>query len=149
MITFQKESFVSVMPEMPEMFHALWLEQATEQDDVEIDPDWDRYAALDMSGQLHMLTARDEGIMVGYYMALVMPSLHYKTLLTAFADLYYLHPEYRKGMNGVRLFKEANAMLKALGVKKSYVMTNVRFPITIILKRLGYNCIEHAFARFL
>ncbi len=148
-LTFQKETFAAIMHELPDIWSALWLEQSTDKEEVPMEPDWYRYAAMDAAKQLHILTVRHEAHLVGFYMALVMPSLHFRSLLTAYADLYYIYPAYRFGWAGVRMVKEAETMLKMLGVKKSYVMTNSRNPITMLLKRLKYDLVEYAFAKFL
>lgn len=121
---------------------------------IPLDPAWHWYVDMELSGCYHMMTVRDEGILVGYYGAIVKPHLHYKTSLTAWSDILYILPEYRKtgwGLagTGYRLICEAEKMLKDLGVQKSYLMTKAYLPIKIIVKRLKYRLTEIIYTKLL
>ena len=48
------------------MFHEHWKELALNQDTIKLDPDWDKFYALDVQGILRILTVRVEGRLVGY-----------------------------------------------------------------------------------
>lgn len=148
-ITYQKEWFSKIMPELPEIFLEHWKEVGLDRDKVPLDPDWNRYVFMEAQGFLHVTTARDDGRLIGYYVAIIMPHLHYKTSLTAFSDIFYLRPEYRFGLTGYRLFTETEKYLKLLHVQKSYVMTKAHLPINIIMKRLKYKLIERIFTKLL
>ena len=149
MITFQKESWIDLLPELPAIFLAHWEEVALERTVIPLEPDWERYSRMDLEGVSHMLTVRDDGILVGYYHAIVMPHLHYRSSKTAWSDLIYLHPEYRKGLTGYKMLKHAEKMLKDLGVQRSYLMTKAHLPINILMKRLKYRLVERTFTKLL
>ena len=149
MITFQKESWLKLTPELPAIFHEHWLEIGLHHKQIPLEPDWERYAKMDLEGVSHMMTVRDDGILVGYYHAIVMPHLHYKSSLTAWSDLIYLHPLYRRGLTGYKLLRQAEKMLKGLGVQRSYVMTKAHLPINILMKRLKYRLVERTFTKLL
>lgn len=149
MITFKKESFTQLMEELPPLFHEHWLEVARDKKAIPLDMDWKRYIEMDAMGQLHTMTVREDGILVGYFVAIVWTHLHYKTSLTAWSDIFYLHPAYRSGWTGYKLFVHVEAMLKTLGVQKSYVMTKAHLPINIIMKRLKYRLVERVFTKLL
>ena len=51
-----------------------WEEVANNKDTIPLDIDWERYRALDDDGSLHVLTARDDGELVGYVMHVIAPS---------------------------------------------------------------------------
>ncbi len=153
-LTFQKESFTAIMPELPEIFCRHWEEIALDKTAIKLDPDWERYMAFDASGVLHMLTVREDKKLVGYYLALVMPHLHYKSSLTAFSDIFYILPEHRRSGRGLKnagykMFEEVEKMLREAGVQKSYVMTKVHLPITMLMKRLKYRFIERTYTKLL
>lgn len=149
MITFKKESFTKIMHELPPLFHEHWKEVALNKKQIPLDPDWSRYMDMDALGQIHMMTVRDDGILIGYYVALVWTHLHYKTSKTAWSDILYLHPAYRLGWTGYKLFVHVERMLKAEGVQRSYVMTKAHLPINMIMKRLKYRLIERIFSKLL
>ena len=149
MLSFQKERFSDILEELPEIFYRHWEEVALDRTVITLDPDWERYAQLDKMNQLHMMTVRDDGVLIGYFLAFVWPHIHYKSSMTAWSDIFYLMPEYRFGWTGYKLFKHAEKMLKVLGVQKSYVMTKRHIPLNMLMKRLGYRLIEKVYTRLL
>ena len=138
-LTYQRERLVEIIHDLPALFAAHWVELGSED---ELEPDWVRYAGMDASGVLHCLTVRDEGKLVGYFFALITPSLHYKSLLTAYSDGFFLLPEYRKGMAGVKLLTLAEKYLAELGVKTVYLVTRVGHGYGNLLTRLGFAPFE-------
>lgn len=149
MITFQRESFLTIKHELPELFQRHWEEVALDHMEVPLDPDWRCYSEMATMGILHVVTARDNGRLIGYYFAIVRPHLHYKSTLTAFSDIFIIMPEYRKGWTGYRLLKEAEKMLKDIGVRKSYLMTKVHIPLILLVKRLKYRFVERVYTKLL
>lgn len=142
------------MEELPPLFHEHWLEVGLHRKQIPLDPDWKRYQDMDAGGQLHMITVRDEGILVGYYLAIVWTHLHYKTSKTAWSDLLFILPGYRatgRGMvnTGYELLKYMETSLKSAGVQRTYLMTKAHLPINILMKRLKYRLIERVFSKLL
>lgn len=153
-ITFQKESFIKLMPELPELFYEHWAELYFDKDEIPLDPDWARYAALELQGILHMITARDDGVLIGYYVGIVTTHIHFKLLLTAWSDMFYIHSDYRKtgkGMvsTGTALLKAVDKILKEMGVRKSYIVTSEKLPINILMRWLKYRRNEVVYTRLL
>lgn len=146
-ITFQKELFRKLMWELPPLF--IEHDKEVGEDEGDIDPDWERYCNMELGGQVHVLTIRDDGRLVGYYISVVAPDLHRKYKLNSYSDMFYLRPEYRFGWTGMRLFTETEKMLNALGVRKSYLVTKVKLPVTIFIKRLKYVLVEKVYAKTL
>lgn len=62
---------------------------------------------------LRIVIAYGEGNAVGYHVAVVTPNPHDVDSLIAVSDMFYLHPDYRKGLSGAELLKAAEADLKA------------------------------------
>lgn len=154
MITYQKEWFGKIMPELPDIFYAHWQEIALEKKAIKLAPDWNRYIALEAAKMLHIMTVRDNGILIGYYFGLVSSHLHYKASLTAWSDLFFVLPEYRTagfGLIGIgqRLLREAEKMLKDLGVQRHYMMTKQHLPLNMLMKRLRYKLVEKVYTRLL
>lgn len=50
---------------------------------------------------------------VGYHMAVVTPNPHDSSRMLIASDMFYLHPDYRKGRAGIELLKVAEVDLKA------------------------------------
>ena len=86
---------------------------------------------------LKIFTVREHRKLVGYYIAFVTPSLHCKGLPQAIADVVYLHPDYRKGFTGYKLFKFAEQCLIEDGIKVLHLTTTEANPIDAIVGKLG------------
>lgn len=140
MITYTVENnWVKFKAEIEPLLEAHWREIALDHSAAPLDPDWDEYTRLDTLGQLHLLAVRNDGTLVGYYIGIVKPHLHYKSTLMAFNDVIYIKPEFRQGMVGVRIFKEIEKSLKERGVKKMFMNTKKHHNFGSILERLGYS----------
>jgi hypothetical protein len=139
-ISFEVERFSDVIGEMREYFTAHYQELATFKDKIsEVNPDYALYEAMDAAGKLHLVTARDEGKLVGYYVGVVMPQPHYKTTLAAMADLYWLHPDYRKGFTGVDFLRFIESSLKERGVQVTVMGTKLSKDLGRLYEHLGYQ----------
>ena len=152
MLSYQKERFVDIITELPEIFYKHWDEIALDKDTIPLNPAWDEYTRLEAIGVLHVTTARDEGRLAGYIFSLVHPHLHYKQSLTAYTDLMYLRREYTRGFGVFRyasLIRHSEKMLRDLGVQKRYLMTKVYHDLTPLFARLGYRFIEKISAKLL
>jgi GNAT superfamily N-acetyltransferase len=138
MIKFGVERYYQVSEDIKELIKLHYEEIAVNKDVIPLDPDWDRYKALDDSGLIMTVTARDEGKLIGYAIFFVTSHLHYKSTVYANNDLLYLHPDYRKGLVGVRLITISEGFLKQRGVTK--IMWHIKFnkDFSRLLHHLGY-----------
>lgn len=143
---FGWERFYQLAHELPPLFMEHWKELALNQDAIPLDPDWDKYYALDISGALQVLTARlPSGQLVGYVFLVVGCPLHYKSTLFGGVDIFYLDPMVRAGWTGVRLIKELIKGAKALKIVHLSMHTKIHFAgnrVTKLLQRLGFVPIE-------
>ena len=119
-----------------------------------LEPAWDRYFDMALVRQLHCLTVRDNGVLVGYLFVVVCPHLHYASTLWAQTDLFWLDPAYRSGFTGVRMFKEMEKKLREFKVKVVYINAKLHFEsdrgtIGKIFERLGYKAVEIAYSKYL
>lgn len=158
MITYQKESFSALRYELNPIIGVHWEEVALDRETIPLNPWWDRYMQLETQGNLHVLVVRDNGRLIGYYFGLVAPHLHYAQSITAHTDIFYLDPEYRSGYTGIKLFIEAEKMLRRLNVQKMYIANKVHGTIhgrkqTLdmqpVFTRLGFKFIEKHYAKLL
>lgn len=139
MITFQVERWASYYPECEWLWKLQYAEVGPDREKVALKMDIPSYEDLDSRGQLFILTARERGSIIGYYLAIVRTHLHYADLLCAFEDIYFVAPANRKGLIGFKLLKEAEKRLKARGVKKVFVMTKKSKNVSRLFERLGYT----------
>lgn len=151
-ITIQLESIKDVRYEADEILRKHWEEIALNKDTTPLDPNWELYLELDRLGLISLTTARYNGKLVGYFCYIVCPNLHYKSLKVADGDIFYIDSEYR-GRFAVRLLKESEKNLKALGCNKIFNKTKKHFKnlhgvsAGKLFEACGYTEIESVFSK--
>ena len=106
---------------------ALWIEHyeflaQAHDHKMPMSPDVAQYEALEASGQLEILVAREAGQMVGYSLFVVRRHLHYSAFV-AFEDSYFLTARLRRGGNGYRMIAATLDRVWARGAQRAYFMT--------------------------
>lgn len=162
MIKFQVENWFECKEKMEPLWQTHWEEVSLNQEKIKLNVWSEAFDQTAKMGQLHVVTARYEDEIVGYYICLVRPHLHYKNSLTAYTDAFYLHPEHRKGFNGINLFKFVEKSLKDRGVERIITMTKIEFDKnkkvktkkstpdkSLMLKRLGYTFAEKVYTKYI
>lgn len=148
-ITYQREWFIKIMPELPALFLKHYDEIALDKNKMELDPAWIQYVNLESAGVLHVLTMRVDGVLAGYYFNLVYPHLHYSKILCSFGDMFFIDKKYRTPWRYVKLFVENEKFLRSIGTKKVFVMTKVHRDFRPVMKRLKYRFIERIFSKWI
>lgn len=139
-LTFNVEKWSDVLPELRPLFDMLWSDVAVDKDRFVAKCDEEKYATCEAVGLLHLVTARDNGKLVGYFVMLVNPNPHYLGAgLMAFTDQYFLLPSYRKGNNGVKLFSFMELTLRAKGVVKMYTSNKLHRDRSVMFEGLGFK----------
>ena len=150
-VTYQTEPWEAYFPECQPLWLQHWLEVALNHAAIPLDPDVERYQAFADAGQLHILSMRDAGKLVGYHVTICTGHLHYKGTLHGLVDLYYVLPAYRKGRAGIRLFQHAEAALRDRGVMKLQTATKIHAHLDMsrLLEHLGYVQVEKVYSKLL
>ncbi|WP_157407089.1 hypothetical protein [Janthinobacterium sp. CG3] len=149
MITFQVEKWRDALPEMEPILVQHWHEIALGHAQVPLDIARDRYQAMCDAGVLHVVTVRDDGVMVGYHVAIVSGHLHYLSTVHGITDVYFILPAYRKGFTGIRLFKYVEVAMRKLGVKKLITGTKRHLDQGKVLQFLGYSPTETIYTKYI
>lgn len=148
-LIFAVESWAQYWPEAKPLVELHWQEIALDQEHVPLAVDEAGYVALDGAGILHIVTARDEGRLVGYWLGMVKGHLHYRTTLHAVMDVVWLHPAYRRGVNGYQLFHAVERTLRQRGVVKVIMGCKLHLDFSRLYARLGYHEIERTWSKLL
>lgn len=141
-------------PNLQELLREHWEDLAIHKDQMILDPDWDRYFAIEGAGFYRVWAARDGATLAGYVGWFLQPHIHYKSTRLAMEDLYLLSTPYRKGLAGVRMFKTALDALKELGVERVIVHSKVHYQaerggLGPLFKRLGFVHMDELWSRML
>ena len=151
-LTAQQERFSAIARELPPLFERHWQELGTSRDTIPLDPDWDRYLALDVQGLLAVTTARVDGVLVGYIFNIVGPHLHYRSTLHADIEMFWLDPAYRGSLFVLSWFRNNDVMLRELGIKRVHVAVKTGYRdgrVGSVFKRLGYGPVETVYGKAL
>jgi hypothetical protein len=139
---FAHESYINVKNEIKPLIQEHWKEIALHQDDIKLEPNWNTYSRLADQGALRVYTARKSGELVGYFVCIVMPSLHYMRHLFANNDIIFLKKSERKGTAGIRLIKFAIEELKKDGVTLINVNVKKKQDFGKVLEHLEFEHVE-------
>ncbi|HKS73541.1 MAG TPA: GNAT family N-acetyltransferase [Terriglobales bacterium] len=146
--TFQTERYRDVAEELKVLLPLHWKELALYQDDISLDPDYDFYSRLDEIGGMAMFTVRKDGELRGYAVYFVRPHPHYKSAKWAVADIFWLHPEDRRGNIGHKLFGTVERGLAEIGVNVMHTTTKVHSPAAgFLLESMGHAMVEKGYSK--
>lgn len=146
MITFAVEKLDSCLEELKPLLNEHWEEIAWYKDKISYVPSYDKYYALEDAGVLHIVIARDEGKIIGYYVSMVNYSLHYMNTKFAVNDILFIHPDYRGGSAAYRMFKFAFKELKKIGVDCITIHMKTDFPFDRLCESLGMKKQEYLYS---
>jgi hypothetical protein len=146
----QTEGWQNALPELRNLFPMLWEEVAVDKDRFTSKCDESKYESLDKAGILHLVTARENKALVGFFLVFVTPNAHYEGAgMMAFTDLYYLCPTFRKGANGLKMFSFMEKTLREIGVVKIYTSHKLHKDRSNFLKFLGYQATDMVYSKCL
>lgn len=122
-----------------------------DKDRIPMSVDEGRYAAGYEQGQVHIVTARHDGKLVGYFIFFVISHMHYKTSgPMGYVDMYYILKEHRSGGTGAKLLMLAESSLKAMrGVSKIYLSCKIHQDHDQLFQALGYKPTDRVYTKFI
>lgn len=149
-VTYHIERFADVYNEMYPLLveHYDEISQHKEQG-FPLDPQAGVYQAREESGNLLMVIARDSGRIIGYFVAIIAPALHYQSCLTCSPDIFYVQHEYRRGGAALGMFQFVEKELRRRGVKAWMVGSKVAHDVTKLFEHLGMVPFEVTYVKWL
>lgn len=149
MITSHVESFAEMLPQLKELFPLHYDELALNKDKVPLDPQYEVYLARERAGELLLMTLREKGQIVGYFIGFIAPGLHYQTCLTLTMDIFFVHPDVRGRWGGVRLFKAVEDEARRRGVQRMFVGSKLHKDASRLFEALKYKEVEKYYSVWL
>jgi hypothetical protein len=145
---FAVETLAECWDEGQALLRLHWREVAIDQDLIPLDVDFEIYQLIEHRGELQLVTMRDDqGNLCGYHVAFIRPHMRYRTSLTGFFDVFFIHPEHRKGLAAWRLFKFVEAECARRGVQRMYATCKLSLDLSALFIRLGWTEIERVFTK--
>lgn len=148
MIVTQEEKFADIIDELRPLNEEHWEEVAWYQDDIKLNPDYNKYKVLEENGMLQTITARAGEELIGYNIHLLSPNLHYSDHKYACNDVIFLLPEYRHGFAAYQLVTLAEASLREKGVSVVTYHMKLDHPFQHLMKTTGHNPQEMIFSKY-
>lgn len=145
-VVYAIERFEDAVDEISSVCGKHYEEIAENKDVIKLDPYYEKYIDIDDGGGLLFVTARKDGRLIGYFIALIAPHLHYKSSLTAYTDIFYILEEYRHGRAGIKLIKYAMDEAKRRGVQRFYIGCKVKHALDGLFEKLGFSLIERHYS---
>ena len=102
-----------------------------------LEPDAERYLAMDAMGLLLVLLAYEGDDLVGYSVNVVTTHLHYKALTFASNDLLYVAPAHRGGRLWLQLRRETRRVARERGAVLMLWHAKEGTTLAKLLPRMG------------
>lgn len=148
-VSYQVEPWPDCREEAARHWHAHWAEVGQDKERLPLDPDLGLLDLIHAHDRLHIVTARAGAELVGYHASFIEPLLHYRTVVAGKADLYWLHPDYRRGWVAINLFREVERSSRARGVSILYDATKLAADCGAMFEYLGYRPVERRYSKWL
>lgn len=143
---FQLETVESWYADAPPLIYEHWQELGLDTD-LKGDIAVEKLKLLEGAGLWLTMTVRDEGKLVGYIVGVFSTHLHYQSSGKMFiADMYYVMPEYRRGI-GAQMLAFMESTVRDLGAIKIYLSCKVHRDNTKLFQRMGYRLSDFAFTK--
>lgn len=118
MLEFAVETWADLERDGQDIFKVHYDELALHKEQMPMGLDGTIYLELERLQRLLVITARKEGVLVGYYLGIFIPKHpHNKDAgPVATTDMFYILPEHRKGGAGARLLRFAVDEFRRRGI---------------------------------
>ena len=142
-ITLSICQFHEIIGEMQEMIHAHFNETGYDNDSLKLDPDYDLYFKIEDANCLVCTAARNsDGLLIGYSIELIQPSLHHKGYVNAINDVLYVHPNYRGTHVPEEIIAFVGEYLKEMGVYLHQLTMTKHKNFGKLAAKCGYDPFE-------
>jgi hypothetical protein len=171
-VTFNRETRAATIDEMRPLFTKHWEEIALNRQKIKLDPNDRLYEQAEAQGVLRVYTVRDLGALVGYAVFFVKFHPHYRGVLWASSDIfwverrlrtnrgifdrmwrkmrYFFKPQLIRATVGARFFDFIESQMRQEGVAVIHYTTKSDHPAAgRVLRYLGYAHIENGYSKFI
>lgn len=137
---YQAEAIKDVLDEAIPLLEKHWMEVAHFKD-IPLEPNYERYHALENLNLAKLYTARTEdGKLVGYAVFFVMPHIHYQSMQLAQCDIVFIEKKNRG--YGSAFFQFCDDCLQKDGVNVVAHHVKSKHNFSFMLERSGYELMD-------
>ena len=149
-ITYQVET-LEESKDSVDLLKANYKELEMHQDKMTFNPDYNLFKEIEKKGGLHIVTARKDKQLIGYFVTFISVDIHRKDHKMATNDLLYVTPLHRLSGTAREMVIFAMEDLKRLGVSAIRAHTTIAHDISKFLesKDLGFKKIGYIHEKLL
>ena len=136
-IVYRRELLANAILEIRETLPAMWAEMAPGFGAEQPEPRWDLYFTAEKREAAFLLTAREEGRLIGYFGMILHDNPSLRNELAATATPYYVVPRRDRGLILRSLIRHAITVCQRAGVKKATIKTHPWASAEPVLVHLG------------
>ncbi len=105
---------------------------------------------LPLSPEAFVWVSETEELLTGFLIGILAPMTFNKSVRVASEVAWYIHPDYRKGRDGLALFKEFEKWAEEKGAKAIFMYSHGMYPgVSRLYERRGYVGQDTTFAKVL
>jgi len=149
MVHYQLETYEEVIEDIKPLLELHYAEVCLYPDKIALNPKYEFYNTLDDAGALRIVTARDEGVLIGYSVFFEMPHPHYQDHIYAQNDIFYVAENYRHTEVAPSLVAKAEEALHGDGVSVITYHMKTYKPFESLMDFSGYDKAEVIFSKFI
>lgn len=146
---YKAEFIKDVLEELKPLLEEHWKEVAWYQEDIKLNPDYNKYVSMQEANNLLFVTARDEGKLVGYNVNFLQYHPHYSDHIYAVNDIIFVHPDYRHGMVAKELLEGTEEILRLLGVSVVTLHMKPAHPFKTLAEQCGFKQQEYVYSKLI
>lgn len=139
MIEYRLEKWVDAKDDIIELSAKHYKE--CKIDDSDFEPDDNAFSGLCENGKLQILTARNNGKLVGYLINVISRHMLFDKICS-FHIGWFVKAEFRRKLVGLELLKKGEEYLKNSGVKKMYGSHTMTVDASKAFDRLNWQLNE-------
>jgi GNAT superfamily N-acetyltransferase len=154
-LEWETRGYAAFLEEAAPLISDHWEEVGSFREVLSLNPMHDAYIRLEKGGHFHILVARNEERMVGYFTLIIIPHPRDQTKLLGKEDAIYVKPEYRGSLIGYKMMKMGVDRMLEEGVsiamyhEKSHWQRVGVTGTKSFLERLGFEPHEIVYAKVL
>lgn len=146
MIEFSQERLSDVWDEVMGIAREHWYETEEYRHGQEFNPDKERYLSYSEIGFLRLYTARSQGVLIGYAVMYISPSMHTQKMI-ATEDTWFLKTDYRRGRNAIRFYNYVESQVLKHGVVEIMMSAKLVNSSGKIMEYLGYSHVANSYSK--
>jgi len=146
---YSVEKYPEIMEELIILLPELYVEVDTYPEKPKPNFNHDHFLMLDSTDELFVITAREEGKLVGIHCTYITADIYYKHINTAFVLFYFLKKENRGGGNGTKMFSYAEKVMRLTDAERLFISRKIYIDNEKMFDKLGYSHIENNYTKFI